>query len=209
MTPSTRTIVLSDGGLTSLLACAHAAEAVGITTSEKQPAAMMPFRCGTDQSRLKAALLQAELLGLERLDPAPSLAPPAQSFGEEESRELLNAVYAAARHSAVSVVWPIQCSRGDQPDLDWIARAADRAVLVSRLVSLDVNEHGVPGIRIETPYIDMNDDQIAELAAELDLPLRACWWSVAGQKNQRAMEEKARWNAAMQRIGFGGAFLTA
>ena len=53
--------------------------------------------------------------------------------------------------------------------LDRIAQIADRAVLVARLVAIDADAHGVPSIRIETPYADFTDRQIADLIADMEL----------------------------------------
>ena len=62
---------------------------------------------------------------------------------------------------------PATGAAGDSLDLDQIAQITDRAGLVSRLVAIDADVHSVPSIRIETPYADFSDRQIADLIAAI------------------------------------------
>jgi hypothetical protein len=67
---------------------------------------------------------------------------------------------------------------------DTLADVCDRALLAGQLVGLDVARLGsagdgapmAKGLRIETPYADLTDAQLMDLALDMDVPLHACWW---------------------------------
>jgi len=173
---SSRTLVIANGGFLSLLALAMAREAVTAAGGGERPIAYLPSLTGPAASPKRAAAVrQADLFDAELVDaPVPSQA--ASAVGEAQTRLLLAAAYAAvARHAAV-VVWPVRAGMGDDVDVPHAARAADRALLITRLVALDADEHHLPSIRIEAPFIDLSDRQVADLALDLDLPVRECWW---------------------------------
>jgi len=125
-------------------------------------------------SRMQTVKRQVDLLGLD------SLITPGGSdtaTGDRQAAQfvmtwtLLQAVSAAATRGCGRVVWPIRCGE----NLDEGADAADRALLLSRLISIDTAAGDVP-VRIDTPLLDLTLDQLLELARELDAPLEASWW---------------------------------
>jgi hypothetical protein len=135
--------------------------------------------------------------------------PGTLDLRECETLELLAVTQLAVRKGCDTVVWPVQCAGpsadrdDDGLDLDWIARAADKAVLVSRLVAVDADAHHKPGVRIETPYLDVTDHQLADLAAEMELPMRACWWwTISRRDGEQAMAERERWLRALAFVGW-------
>ena len=66
----------------------------------------------------------------------------------------------------------------------------------SRLVGLDSDRHRCASIRVDTPYADFSDRQLAELALDLGTPFRmAPWW------NDASNEEYRRWRGVFEAIG--------
>lgn len=194
-------MVLSDGGLESLVACAAAAEAAALDTAGVRPMILAADSSGPErEARLRAVALQAELLGLDvptppiaDLNTAHTLSP-----GERETQQLLRAASVAVRQGCVTLLWPARSVGATGGlDLDSIAARVDRALLVSRLVALDAPEHAA--FRIDAPYVDLTDRQLAELAAEMEVPLRACWWHAA--KTGPAEEERKRWSGVLLALG--------
>lgn len=180
MRPAASSLVIVDGGLASLIACAAAREgsivAAGGGTPRIQNIAFLSPRFGPDaglnsQPRDAAAARHAEMFGLRltRADAAKAGDP-----GEHDSLVLLRAAHEARRNGCEAVIWPVQCAAGNEIDLEAAARASDRALLVARLADLDAD--GGPAPRIETPYADLTDQQIADLVLDMDLPAEACWW---------------------------------
>ncbi|MCW5766118.1 MAG: 7-cyano-7-deazaguanine synthase [Phycisphaeraceae bacterium] len=114
---------------------------------------------------------------------AVGLEPPETAAGLAESRLLLDACEEAVRQGLTRIIWPVQLGPGrlgqsaDPDRVRAIARAADRALLASRLAALDAPASAA-GLRIETPWLDLTDDQIADLAADADAPVSAAWWCV-------------------------------
>lgn len=205
MHDSRKTLILCDGGLTSLLAAAIAREWLSVPPKKGTRAAtnaiMLP-RPHLPAARLRAVELQAELFGHEIIAPKVESIGGETSAGEMRSRELLSAAFAAARLGCDTVIWPVQCVEHGEPNLDQIARASDRSILAARLVAIDADEHGVPDISIETPYIDFSDAQIADLAADINVPTTLCWWNQVGVGDAEAAQERDRWNLAFEQVGW-------
>lgn len=221
MSQSSRTLIVSDGGIASLVACAVAKETAAIDGRMQAGTCILPCSriwggaMSSPNLRQKATLLQAEVFGYECWEPLTGVTAGAEPLPgtlevrERETLELLAAAELAVRKGCDTVVWPVQCV-GPSPDrdedgldLDWIARAADKAVLVSRLVATDADAHHKPGIRIETPYLDVTDHQLADLAAEMELPMRTCWWwSITRRDGEQAMAERERWLRALAFVGW-------
>lgn len=204
-----RTLIIVDGGLEGLLACMAASEAwTGRDTADDRdrPAVWVPHVSGPSADvRHQAAERQADLAGLailasgsERLD---------TSAGRQLTQVLVDATYAGAEHGFQAVLWPVHGGlkgTGEGIDLEEVTRCVDRALLVSRLVSLDAPDLGSEAIRIETPYADFSDRQIAELAIDLDLPVETCWWWPSGetQTASEARAEQERWLDVLQAAGW-------
>lgn len=99
----------------------------------------------------------------------------------------------AARSGCGSLVWPVQCAvpgTSDGVSVDGIAGAIDRATLLSRVVSLDL---GVD-FEIRTPFVDLSDRQIADLALDMGIDPSMCWWA----SDPAGAAEKSRWERALR-----------
>ena len=59
---------------------------------------------------------------------------------------------------------------GGGGDLDSVSEAWDKAVLVSRIASLDT-----PGVQIETPFLDLCDAELIALGSDLGAPVELAW----------------------------------
>lgn len=120
-----------------------------------------------------------------------------------QSPVLLTAARIAVCARKRRLVWGVQYPYiGTEPDLDTIATTTDRALLISRLTSLDLwddPEAQVPEIRIETPLIDLSDEQIADMASDLGVPWTTVWW--LGASGERARQARERWEPVCERFG--------
>jgi hypothetical protein len=184
-----RTLVIADGGVASLLACAAASDG-GDAIAWIAPA-------DPDAGRMRAAAeRQAALYGM-RLLSGPPIAPAAGVEGEAIVRRLLEAAYLARSAGASMVVWPQ--AAGSELDLDKAAAAVDRALLVGRLASLGAET----GVEVRVPYVDYTDRQLADLVLDMDLPIWTCWWYDA-EGNPGAEAERARWTGLLQQAGWEG-----
>lgn len=196
-----RTLVICDGGLTALVAAASVSE--DLTRRQQQPhTAAFIWVPGPNGTAEAAATKHADLYGLTVIASdasGPDAVAEIQVSGITASAMLLRAGEQAAAHGCRRVIWPIQASPGvDRPDINDVARVLDRALLASRLVSLDaktgeLGDEPLPDIRIETPYADLTDAQIIDLARDLAVPIEACWWW--GAKGPAATFLRSRWSA--------------
>ncbi len=206
-----RSLIVSDGGLTSLLASAIASEEdamrpqdAGLQGSDTSLVWPVSTALGLDPICAHAASRHAEIFSLEYVPPGDERAGGVLGAtlglrGEVDTLTLLRACYLAAARRCTRVVWPVHCKlpEGEAADLDRISRSIDRALLVGRLISLDDDELGGIEITIETPFVDLEDDQIADLALDMELPVEACWWSGALGQAPGAATERNRWLALL------------
>ncbi|MEL6328941.1 MAG: hypothetical protein AAFR38_04720 [Planctomycetota bacterium] len=135
--------------------------------------------------------------GLRRVDaPVPD---PIRREGlpapEADTLMLVRACSIAAELELRRVIWPVRATGSTEPDmLAAAANASDRALLVSRLATLDAEKAGLPEVAIETPLLDLTDDQIGELIDDMAAPLDLCWWaSGPTAKTEQAIAERERW----------------
>ncbi len=214
--PQDRCVILTDSGIESLLACAMAAEQQQLAASE--PSAVLPawWEEGEEIDLILSAVdpaivQQAQVHGLD-IFPDQAVYPPedfeprtAPERGLLQSRMLLEAAHLALRAGVRRVVWPVRVASPDRAQqvqelVDEIAAAADRALLASRLASLDATPQTAVEVVIETPFVDLSNAQIAELARDMALPLETCWWhdarSLPGAERQRQF-----WSSAIARSG--------
>ena len=186
--PARHTLVILDGGMEGLVALACAIEAAmpsgGVLACCVEP-------CELRQS---AARSHAKRSGTAWHAAAPSTGSP--------SADLLALGQAAMGLGVSSIVWPVRAQPGPRQVHD-AAVALDRALLVGRLLSLEASGQGVPEVRVETPLVDLDDEQLAELAADLGVPIEACWWW--GSSGGAAGSERARWMDALRPYGITGA----
>ena len=201
-----RTLILSDGGLLSLLACAASSDAMVSRASSGRPDAVWcPVGTGPSESlQQRAASRQAGVLGLERLthaDPVWSGSPPELPTGPEATLALVSAGLLAARRGFDRVVCPWQgtAARTGDPealDLEGIARVVDRGVLCERLVTVEL---GDAGPEFATPYADLSDRQIAELIIDAGAPVETCWWFASDSDEARTLQ--SRWLPLLKDAG--------
>lgn len=193
-----KALVISDGSLAALVATAMVSEeaASGASaTPTDLPGIVWPVVASwVHAAELwpaceRAAGSQADLYGLGFMPPDHARRTTSEHLaqlpaGQAETTVLLQAAYLAAQQGCRRVLWPIQCrpdvGTGDL-DLDTVSRAIDRAVLAGRIASLDLDRPewagcGVPEVRIETPFVDLTDDQLADLSRDLEVPVETCWW---------------------------------
>ena len=191
-------LVVVDGGMGSIVACAAArARTLSVGSDGRGPTPIWLDRARllSDASRFDRLF---ESLGVEPLKQHPD--PEVERRGDRpDSLTLLTATLRAADHGIAHVVWPIHAGvegRPSEMDLELAALHVDTALLVTRLVALDAQRHRCASIRVETPYADFSDRQLAELALDLGAPFRmAPWW------NDASAEEYRRWRGVFEAIG--------
>jgi hypothetical protein len=59
-------------------------------------------------------------------------------------------------------------------------------------------------VRVEAPYADFSDRQLAELVIELDLPVWTCWWWGATNDDQPAWSDRQHWTSLLRELGWLG-----
>lgn len=163
--------MIDDGGVAALVACCLATEPSRVT-----PFAAPSAGAGAS-SRIDASLRRADLLGMSTAIVRPAGDTPSEDPFAETTARLLDAGRQGVRSGVGVVIWPVHLGI----DVDAMERELARARLVERLVSLDApGGLDTPSQRIETPLLDLTDDQIAALARDLDAPLDTAWWCVNG-----------------------------
>ncbi len=213
---SKKTLVLCDGDLPGMVALSliqdaqRSADAIGVLAA--------PVAADHAEAIAARIRLLAESQAVECLD-FPAVAPATLSSGHRRTRYLTEAVHQALSNGYAALVCPWQAgtfdpekptSIDDVPGVESLARELDRALLVSRLVTLDAVEHGVSVFEIQTPLMDLSDAQVAEMALDLDVPIwRAWWWEAAAGKRardpgvaDRANACRERWCAALESLGW-------
>lgn len=204
-----RTLVISDGSLASLVACAAAREAIVSAGGDEKAARpivlFVPVGDETNRARRQAVEKQAKLYELDVADMKTELRGPgahgAFNAGLSETLNLISATYQAAQLGCDLVVWPVQFH--GQLDIEKVARVVDRALLVTRLASLDSADHGKPAIRVDTPYADFTDKQMADLVIDMNVPVELSWWW--GGKDDHALQRIERWIPVLQGLGWSPA----
>jgi len=171
------------------------------------PASLLPWptRPALAPAQLTAvgSLARFYRLGLAE---APRLcaADVTESAGLIDTLALLAAVEVAGKCGCRRVVWPVQFASDHDTlpgQLERIAAAIDRALLVSRLSLLD----GPDEIAIETPLVDLTDGQAADLVVDLDAPAYLCWWwrrLSEPNAEAEAAPERRRWLTALREAGW-------
>ncbi len=137
-----------------------------------------------------------ELRVLQAIGPGPGAVEttPRTSL----SAALLAAAALAAAEGLDYVLWPVHA--GEDLELARVAEGVDRAALVTRLASLDAAPAGLRPVEVRAPYADFTDAQIADLALDMDLPLRTCWWWDG--RDEEARRERQRWGRALAMAGW-------
>ena len=167
--PDAPTLVINDGSLAGLVACLMAGERGEVVSWTPPPGSPLSSDAGASPSSADSVIdEQADLLGYRetvRADP-PDLASGGAPPGTIASALLLRAVIDGAARGCRAVVWPVVAGS----DLDAMAEATERAMLVTRLVWLDEAAFGAGAVTVETPLVDLTEAQVADLADDLDAP---------------------------------------
>ena len=208
-------IILTDGSLPALVAAAIEAERALAGSGENSGggsggAGLMPWPSCAELAAVQCATAAslARFFRFELLD-TPRLCAEgfAASTALRETLALLAGVEAARKLGCRRVIWPVQYHTDENSvpsQLDRIAAAIDRALLVSRLGLLDGSQTGAE-ITIETPLVDLTDRQLADLAVDLDAPAYLCWWwRRLGEPEAEAVAdtERQRWLGTLGEAGW-------
>lgn len=212
-------LVLYDGDLPGLVALSLTQEAQGgLGSCGVLSGPITASNAEGVNARIRAL---AEAQAAECLD-FPAVAPASLQTGHRRTRYLSEAVHTALSNGFTTLVCPWQAEAFDPeqlrqadalPDVEALARELDRALLVSRLVTLDAAEHGVGVFEVQTPLMDLSDAQVAEMALDLDVPIwRTWWWEAATGKRAKdpALADRAnacrdRWCGALEALGWSAA----
>jgi hypothetical protein len=213
---SKKPLVLCDGDLPGMVALGLTQDAQGATGGCGVLSG--PVTTGSGEALSARIRALAEAQAAECLD-FPAVTPAALASGHRRTRYLTEAVHQAISNGFTTLVCPWQAETFDPersrpadelPSVDGLARELDRALLVSRLITLDAAEHGVGVFEVQTPLMDLSDAQVAEMALDLDVPIwRAWWWEAVGGKQAKdaALAERAtacrdRWCTALESLGW-------
>lgn len=156
-------LVIDDGRLGGLLATLLVQDRALVGTAVAPASA--PGADEARPARLRALQRRAELLGLGAVHELPATgwsSGPLNTAGT-----ILAAAALAIDLHATRLVWPAHF--GD--DLDSLACASDRLRLLDALIGVEA-----PALSIESPFIDLTDAQLADLALDLDAPLAGAHW---------------------------------
>jgi hypothetical protein len=189
MLTTRRTIILSDGGLSSLVACCAVGEELalaGVAPAEThQHAIILPAITQPAAALLqhKASAAQADLFGLglcgQDVRPLAHALPQADA-DEREAVELLGALLLAARLGCERVLWPVSAGAGESVDIDRLAQITERSLAAARLASASSGARAAVRLVVDTPYAELSDRQLADLALDMGVPLASVWWSGGG-----------------------------
>ena len=163
-------LIIMDGGLAGAIACAMECER-GLRVVAWQPPPGGGLSSGgrpSAEAGRGGALVrqQAELYGaVEVVQGGSGFEGPADA-----GTLLLEAARAAAARGALRVVWPRACGES----VDEMFRVTERADLVARLAGLEGEDGAGAGLRLETPFVDLTQEQLLDLARDLEI-LESVW----------------------------------
>lgn len=186
-------IVISDGSLPGLVAAAVASEET-VRRDNLGTGTPMIWVPVSRPASAESVQRHASSLGVRVSEWSGGHEDGISVLGGAATRLLLDAGAVALDAGCSVIIWPVmhQARSSQQlPDVETIADSVNRATLVGRLVSLDAPSAGLPEVRFETPYVDMTDAQLAELACDLGVRFEDCWWWKSN--SSEASVERARW----------------
>ncbi len=145
----------------------------------------------------------AQLAGLPEAVSGPL---PSATTGLAASLMLLAAGDEAVRRGVGRVVWPVQFpAMDDAGRLAHVGGAFDRSLLAARLLSIDSRQTSGRGVLIHTPFAELGDSQLLDLAADMDAPVGTAWWCENQTDPQQPPCGKCaaclRWLSAMRHAG--------
>ncbi|HZW07453.1 MAG TPA: 7-cyano-7-deazaguanine synthase [Phycisphaerales bacterium] len=200
-------LIIADGSIATLAAVWR--EAVcrpggGGGVGNAKPSLWAPSNLAPHAAAANARFVK--LAGLPSIVTGPL---PATTAGLSASLMLLAAGEDAAKRGIGRVVWPVQFAASDDATrLTQVGGAFDRALLAARLLSIDTRQTGGQSVLIHTPFAELNDNQLLDLAADMDAPVGAAWWC---EKQADAQQPPCggcapclRWLSAMRHAGIAG-----
>jgi len=216
------TLIVASGDVAGLLAMANLERRQGLAASVVGDAGfVMPALWPSNENARRMASLrqQAEGYGLHLIEPSIS-GDSLQPINEHDATtvRLVDACAMAKSKGASTVVWAVSTGRdgSHQAGADRAGVCTLQAMMIERVCSLDVlADHGSADpstrgasaaavVRVEAPYADFSDRQLAELVIELDLPVWTCWWWGATNDDQAAWSERQHWTALLRELGWLG-----
>lgn len=101
---------------------------------------------------------------------------------------------AAAQLQADQLIWPIQVNG----DFESASRTTEQAMLLQQIMRLDLPDSAT----IQTPLLELNDQQLIELGGQLDVPWKLAWsCSLTGEQPCRVCDSCRRRRAAFETAG--------
>lgn len=174
--PGPHTIILTSGGLRSLVA-------MGLTLAEEPRPRMTALfvQDGTPSAARRFEAVRRQCDRYKARDLVESeLAGPHGAALDAEAREsqrpplvrsqlLLAAMAHAVQVEAQRIVWPIQ----QDADVDRAAEVTEMIVLVQGLAQLEFGLDKLP--RVDTPMLELTNKQMIELGGQLEVPFELAW----------------------------------
>ncbi len=174
-----RALVIDDGSLGGLLGVWTASREAALE-DQPEPVLLFPVT-GRAREDVRRGLVEqhASMCGIESVITTPPIGVPlGADAGALDCLVLTHAAMTGASMGTGRIIWPVHLSQLERAgesaeELTRIANACDRAMLAGALASVDASGDGV---RIELPYADLSDEQIADLARDTMAPVDAAWW---------------------------------
>ncbi|MEM6550918.1 MAG: 7-cyano-7-deazaguanine synthase [Planctomycetota bacterium] len=175
-------MLLTGGGLRSLVALAMLRDERG-PGGEPVRVTMLHLVDGREASPRRREHLrkQAEAYGVTRLTEPTVRHHYGHSYGKTADgrpratlvwpRLLMEAMAEAKFQSAQRVVWPVSV----QGDIQMAAKATEQAVLVEQMLAAEEPFEDRVAPRIEMPLLEMNDQEVLEVGAQLGVDWTLAW----------------------------------
>jgi 7-cyano-7-deazaguanine synthase in queuosine biosynthesis len=223
------TLIINDGRPGGLIACW--AEGVvrprAARTGGVEPPGPVAWFGGDErpalERRREAVRRQAEVCRLsavservavrfETAQAAPGTPPLGETMtaGARTTAMLMSAAVEAVALRCERVLWPVHAGGARAPgeiDVNTLADITDRAMFVANLIGLDAAGpgHGPRPLTIETPYADLTDAQLMDLALDMDAPLGACWSCLNdAERACGTCSQCMRWREALKAVDPAG-----
>lgn len=168
----THVLILSSGGLRSLVATALMAQ-----DADRPRLMLLHVVDGRDNAvtRLEFVRRQADHFRITRIGEldlthlyGQGLGPDGEPIGTLVNPQILLAAITQARLGQCErVIWPVSCN----VDVKTIASAMERMLLCEHLADLEA----VPMPSLVAPLLELSDQQIIELGGQLDVPWALAW----------------------------------
>lgn len=166
MADGSNILILLDGDLSSVVGAAIVRDELLGAAGCQGLAAIAPGVGAAAPLRRSAAIDIAEAFGLRVV--------LTQRADESQNQLLVRAAEVAREQRVGKISWPVHAGGVGVVDLDEAARLVHRAGLAARLVQLASADHDPIPIRAE--LVDLADEQVADLALDVDAPVRLAWW---------------------------------